>query len=133
MINEILQFGKALIDKIFPDKTKATEAKAELVKQALQGNLKELEYVYNEITAEVQSKDKWTSRAHPTFMYVIYLIILAVFPFSILYAINPIIANNVITGAKMWFDAIPTGLYQLFGVGYVGYTGFDAFKNRKKR
>ncbi len=39
--------------------------------------------------AEAQSSDKWTSRARPSFLYVMYTMILFAIPFGFLYAFRP--------------------------------------------
>ncbi len=74
------------------------------------------------IVAEAQSADPWTSRARPSFMYVIYLLLLLGVPMGVLSAFEPQVATNIAAGFKAWLDAIPTDLYALFGIGYLGYS-----------
>jgi phosphotransferase system glucose/maltose/N-acetylglucosamine-specific IIC component len=83
------------------------------------------------IIAEAQSTDPWTSRARPSFMYVIYVLILAGIPIGILAAFRPDIANNIASGLNLWLRAIPDSLYTLFGVGYLGYTGARTIEKSK--
>ena len=73
------------------------------------------------IITEASSADPWTSRARPTFMYVIYVMILCSIPMGILSAFQPTMAVAIAAGMKAWLASIPSELYTLFGVGYVGY------------
>ena len=81
--------------------------------------------------AEAKSRDPWTSRARPSFLYVIYLMILAAIPMGIVYAVNPTFAQNITTGVEAWLQAIPESLWWLFGAGYLGYTGAREFGKKK--
>ena len=72
--------------------------------------------------AEAKSKDPWTSRARPSFMYVIYIMILFAIPMGILSAFNPEMAAQVAEGMKSWLSSIPDGLWATFGIGYTGYS-----------
>lgn len=128
---ELLNIGKSLIDKITPDADKRAELKIELERVHQEGKLKPIEAKVTTIIAEAKSQDKWTSRARPSFMYVMYILILTGLPMGALYAISPGIAENVILGLKAWLEAIPDSLYTLFGVGYVGYTGARSYDKKK--
>ena len=83
------------------------------------------------ILAEAQSLDPWTSRARPSFMYVIYTLLLFGLPMGFLSAYDVGVATNVASGFKQWLGAIPSDLYALFGVGYVGYTGARTWEKAK--
>ena len=125
--------GKA-IDKIWPDKNEAERVKIELFKMQQAGELQELEKSYNAIIAEASSTDPWTSRARPSFMYVMYIMILSSLPMGLLFAFKPEVAMAVTAGVKAWLVAIPEELYALFGVGYVGYSvtrSYDKSKGAK--
>ena len=87
------------------------------------GELKEIELSLSAIVAEANSSDPWTSRARPSFLYVIYLMILMSIPMGFLFAFKPEVAQAVTTGVNAWLMAIPEPLYTLFGIGYLGYTG----------
>ena len=93
------------------------------MKLAQDGQLKEMETRLSAILAEAQSSDPWTSRARPSFMYVIYILLLASIPMGFLFAFKPEIAMAVTDGFQGWLAAIPTELYTLFGAGYLGYAG----------
>ena len=110
-----------VIDKVIPDADKRAEARIALAKVHQDGQFRQMEVQMQAIVMEAQSKDKWTSRARPAFLYVMYIFILASIPMGALYAYDPIIAANVATGVQSWLKAIPTELYTLFGAGYLGY------------
>lgn len=135
MAPALFEFGGKLIDKIFPDKIaqEAERAKAELMlmESVRAGDLEHTRIQLSAILSESQSADPWTSRARPTFMYVIYIMILMGIPMGFLSAFRPEIATAVANGMKAWLDAIPGDLYALFGVGYLGYSGFRTMEKRK--
>ena len=111
-----------LIDKIIPDPHARDAAKLELLK--LQGS-QELEAVrvqMSAIIAEAGSTDPWTSRARPSFLYVMYAIILWAIPMGLIAATQPEIAKNIAAGMNAYLGGIPEPLWTLFGTGYVGYT-----------
>ena len=122
--------GKVL-DKIIPDPAQKAQAALELQALVQSGELKELEISMSAILAEAQSADKWTSRARPGFLYVIYLMLLAALPMGVLSAFKPQIAAAVATGLQAWLAAIPDSLYALFGAGYLGYTGSRSWEKKK--
>lgn len=119
----VLGMIDGVLDKIVPDAAERDKIKAEMYRLQKDGELKELEIRMSAILAEANSTDPWTSRARPTFMYVIYVLILAAIPMGVLHAYNPDLAFNIATGFSNWLDAIPSDLVALFGVGYVGYAG----------
>ena len=111
-----------LIDKIIPDPKARDAAKLELLK--LEGT-QELEAVRTQlsaIVAEAQSPDPWTSRARPSFLYVMYALLLWAIPMGLIGAIQPEMAKGIATGMNAYLAGIPEPLYALFGTGYLGYT-----------
>jgi len=113
--------GKA-IDKIFPDPAQRDAAKLEMIKAQQDGQFKEIELQLSAIIAEAKSSDPWTSRARPSFLYVMYIMILAAIPMGVVSAFQPQIAVHIADGLKAWLSAIPDSLWAVFGVGYTGYT-----------
>jgi hypothetical protein len=111
-----------LIDKIIPDPSQREAAKLELVR--LQGNqeLETLKAQMSAIVAEAQSPDPWTSRARPSFLYVMYALILWSIPMGLIAAHRPEMASAISTGMTGYLKALPDSLYALFGTGYLGYT-----------
>lgn len=71
--------------------------------------------------AEASSQDKFTSRARPTMLYVVYILILFAVPMGFLHAIYPGTSENVITGFKLWLEAIPPRIIDLFEYVLLGY------------
>jgi len=121
-LGSVFQFGAAVIDKIFPDQESKQRAKIELAMMQQNGELKELETRMSAILAEAKSADPWTSRARPSFLYVIYLMILMAIPIGILSAFNPAMAIQIASGMQAWLASIPDALWATFGIGYTGYT-----------
>lgn len=124
-----------VFDRVIPDPEKKAAAQLEVMKLAQSGELEEVKIQLSAILAEAQSADPWTSRARPSFMYVMYIMILASIPMGVLYAFNPAMAMNIGAGLKTWLTAIPDTLYQLFGVGYLGYAAgrtIDKIKGNTK-
>jgi len=130
-LGSVFSFGSKIIDKIFPDKEAADRAKLELLRMQQEGGLKELETSMAAIIAEAQSADPWTSRARPSFLYVMYLMILAAIPMGLVHAWRPDVAAGVVAGMAGWLSGIPEELYWMFSVGYLGYTGARTFDKRK--
>lgn len=112
----------SIIDKIIPDKEARARAKLELL--ALEGSheLKAIEARLSAIVAEAQSPDPWTSRARPSFLYVMYVILLFSLPMGLVAAISPSSATAVANGINAYLNGLPEPLYALFGTGYLGYT-----------
>jgi hypothetical protein len=121
-INSIIGPVASLIDKIIPDPKARDAAKLELIK--LQGgqDMETLRTQLSAILAEAQSTDPWTSRARPSFLYVIYAMILWAIPMGLIAAIRPDAAANIATGMNAYLNGLPEPLYALFGTGYLGYT-----------
>ena len=121
-ITAVLSIGEKIIDKLWPDPVKAEQKKLELAQLNQAGNLEELRISMSAILAEAQSNDPWTSRARPSFLYVMYVMILAAIPMGILSIVKPDMAIQIATGMQAWLKAIPDALWAVFGVGYTGYT-----------
>ena len=112
----------SIIDKVIPDKAARDKAKLELLR--LEGT-QELEIVQARlaaIVAEAQSPDPWTSRARPSFLYVMYVMILFSLPMGLVAWIDPQAARDIGGGITAYLNGLPEPLYALFGTGYLGYT-----------
>jgi hypothetical protein len=112
----------SIIDKIIPDKEAQARAKLELI--ALEGTqeMRMIEAQLQAIVAEANSKDPWTSRARPSFLYVMYILLLAALPMGVLSAFSPAAAQDIASGMNAYLTGLPEPLYALFGTGYLGYT-----------
>ena len=119
----LFSLGSSLIDKLIPDPEAKAKAKLELLELEQKGELTELQTRMSAILAEANSADPWTSRARPSFMYVFYVLILASIPMGVLHALDPEMATAIADGFRAWLAAIPSEMWTLFGVGYVGYAG----------
>ncbi len=82
--------------KFIPAPREREEAKLNLLKEENQQAVEEIMTQMTAILAEAQSTDPWTSHASPAFLYVVYVMLLA---------------------------AIPESIIQLFGVVMLGYIG----------
>lgn len=131
LIGGIFDIGGKLLDKFFPNPEERARKQFELLQMQQTGELKELETRMSAILAEASSTDPWTSRARPSFLYVIYVMILMSIPMGVLSAFEPQMADAIASGMQKWLAAIPEDLYVLFGVGYVGYSGARMLEKRK--
>jgi hypothetical protein len=129
----LLDGALKLIDRLFPDPQAAADAKRKLLEQEGQQALAELQHSMAAILAEAKSADPWTSRARPSFLYVVYLFILAAIPMGVVYAFAPETADRISTGATLWLAAIPEEMWWLFGTGYLGYTGFRSIDKMRAK
>ncbi len=111
-----------LIDQIIPDPRARDQAKLELLK--LQGDQEAaaIAQQMQAIIAEAGSHDPWTSRARPSFLYMMYALILWAIPMGLISAVNPAMAEGIARGMTAYLRGIPEELYALFGTGYLGYT-----------
>jgi hypothetical protein len=121
-LTAVLNIGSKVLDKVFPDPEERERAKLEMLKLQQEGQFKEIEVQVSAILAEARSADPWTSRARPSFLYVMYCLILFAIPMGILSVFRPDIASQIAEGMKSWLSAIPAELWTVFGIGYTGYT-----------
>lgn len=128
---DLLKVGMGIIEKIIPDPNAKVVAQLELLKQEQSGALEGVKVQMSAIIAEANSSDPWTSRARPSFMYVIYIMVLMSVPMGFLAAFKPDMAAAVAVGMKAWLAAVPDSLWALFGAGYLGYTGMRGVEKIK--
>ena len=112
----------SLIDKVIPDKVAREQAKLELFRLEGSQELETIRARLAAIVAEANSADPWTSRARPSFLYVMYAMILWAVPMGILAAFDAPTARNIAVGMNAYLNGLPEPLYALFGTGYLGYT-----------
>lgn len=122
ILNNLIGPIASLIDKIIPDPKARDAAKLELLKlegtQALEATRTQL----TAIVAEANSNDPWTSRARPSFLYVMYALFLWAIPMGLIAAAQPAMAEAIGRGMTAYLRGLPEELYALFGTGYLGYT-----------
>lgn len=107
-----------IVDRVIPNKL-GSEEKARLVHEI---DVEMLRQRGSILAAEASSEDKWTSRARPSFLYVIYAVII----FN--YIILPLAA---VAGLTLPVLEIPETLWQMFGIGYLGYVGGRTWEKTK--
>ena len=112
----------ALIDKVIPDQGARDKAKLELLQLQGSQEMQLIEARLSAIVAEAKSPDPWTSRARPSFLYVMYVLILLSVPMGVVAAFDPAKASAIGAGMTDYLSALPDSLYALFGTGYLGYT-----------
>ncbi|HEY7806941.1 MAG TPA: holin family protein [Croceibacterium sp.] len=112
----------SIIDKIIPDKAERDNAKLQLLNLQGTQELQQVQTQLSAIIAEANSKDPWTSRARPSFLYVMYVMILWALPMGVLAAFRPDTAQQIAAGMNAYLNGLPQPLYALFGTGYLGYT-----------
>lgn len=119
----LVEIGAKLIDKLIPDPAAREAAKLELLKQEQAGALEEVRTRLSAILAEAQSSDPWTSRARPSFLYVVYILLLASLPMGLVAAFSPEVATRIAAGMQAWLGAIPKDVVELFQWVMLGYVG----------
>ena len=112
----------AIIDKVIPDPAQRDKAKLELLQLQGTQDLAEINLRLSAIVAEANSRDPWTSRARPSFLYVMYVLLLWALPMGLLAMFSPGRATAITTGMNAYLSGLPEPLYALFGTGYLGYT-----------
>ena len=127
----LADFGRSLINKIWPDPAQQAEAQRKLLELQQNGELETMRIQLSAILAEAQSADGYTSRARPTFLYVMYIMILLAVPTALVSVFKPEAATHFATGMGAFLNAIPDSLWALFGAGYLGYTGVRSWEKSK--
>lgn len=130
-LTSIFSIGSKVIDKLFPDPEQKAQAQLELLKLQQSGELDQVKTQLSAIIAEAQSADPWTSRARPSFLYVVYILILAAIPMGILSIFSPSDAAQFTEGFKAWLNAIPESMLALFGTVMTGYVLSRSYEKGK--
>lgn len=120
-----------LIDKIIPDPRARDAAKLELLKMQGSQEMDAIKTQMTAIVAEAQSTDPWTSRARPSFLYVMYTMILWAIPMGLIAAVRPDMARGIADGMNAYLNGIPEPMWALFGTGYLGYTAARSWGKAK--
>lgn len=118
-LDGILNIAGKVLDRVYPDPTQRAQAEVELRK----ADLAELQVSMGAILAEANSKDPWTSRARPSFLYLMYGVITLCFVGGVLGIWWPAHVAQAADNIGNLLAAIPDALWTLFGAGYLGYTG----------
>ena len=122
LLDSLISPISRIIDKVIPDPEARDRAKLELLKQESSREVDLLQARLSAIIAEAGSVDPWTSRARPSFLYVMYAMILWAVPMGLIGALSPATADAIASGMTLYLRGIPEPLYALFGTGYLGYS-----------
>ena len=111
-----------LVDSLFTSDDERAKAKVQLIKMQQEGKLKEVEQQMSLLVSDSKSKDPYTSRARPSFLYVMYFLFSFSVPVGILSIFHPAAAAQLAAGMKAWLAAIPEPLWDAFWICFTGYT-----------
>ena len=131
LIEAIVGPVSKLLDKIIPDPQARDRAKLELIRLQNDQEMAAIGRQMQAIVAEAQSADAWTSRARPSFLYVMYALVLWSIPMGLIAAADPQLAASIGNGMTAYLRGLPEELYTLFGTGYLGYTAARAWGKAK--
>jgi len=127
----IIDIGSKVLDKFIPDPAQRDAAKLELFKAKQSGAMDEMKVQLSAIISDSQSADPWTSRARPSFLYVVYILLLWAIPMGVLAMFAPDRAAAFTVGFKGWLASIPDSILQLFGVVMTGYVAGRSWEKVK--
>jgi len=127
----LLDIGGKVLDKFIPDPAQRDAAKLEFFKAQQSGEMDEMKVQLSAIISDSQSADPWTSRPRPSFLYVVYLLLLWPIPMGVLAMLAPDRAIAFTAGFKGWLAAIPDSVLQLFGVVMTGYVAGRSWEKVK--
>ena len=127
LISPLAGLATTIVDNLFETDEEKSQAQARLVKLEQQGKLQEAENELRAILAEANSPDPWTSRARPTFLYVIYIVIVLCIIGGVIGIWHPVEMQQAALNMGLLLRAVPENLWWLFGMGYLGYTGARSF------
>lgn len=131
LLDSLLGPVSRIIDKVIPDPDARDRAKLELLKLDNAREVELLRASRSTIVAEAGSPDAWTSRARPSFLYVIYVMILWALPMGVIGAFSPSTARAIGDSMTTYLSGIPEPLYALFGTGYLGYSAMRQWGKAK--
>ena len=97
-----------LLDKIIPDPEARDRAKLELLKVQGGQEMQAVQAQMAAIIAEANSRDPWTSRARPSFLYVMYALLLWSIPMGLIAAVNPGMAQGIARGMNAYLAGTKT-------------------------
>lgn len=107
----------------FVGKEMTPELQVEIQKKMMDLELATQNAQMSMIVAEANSADPWTSRARPSFLYIIYIILLMLFVGAVLGIWWPNNMDIFFANVGKAFSALPEAMWATFAAGYLGYTG----------
>ena len=129
-IGKTFNFVDRILGRFFPDPLDRDKARLLLLELQQNGELAKIAAQSNMIMAEANSKDKWTSRARPSFMYVFYAILIMLMVGSIVSIWYPAEVQTASDTFQKLFAGIPEPMWWTFTAGYLGYTGARTYEKR---
>jgi hypothetical protein len=133
LVNALIGPVTNIIDDLHVSDEEKAEMKRKAIDQIHNQKLSEIEVQMQAIMAEAQSQDPWTSRARPSFFYVMYFYLVLAPIFGLVSVINPEALNQVASGMNLFLDAIPHEMWWLFGTAFLGYTGARSLEKMKDK
>ncbi len=126
----ILPFLDSMLDIFYPDPQARSQARLEIMTQKGTHKIKTLEKQLSVIVQEASSNDPWVRRARPSFLYVMYVVILLCPIGGIVSIWFPNEVLQAAEGTARLLQAIPDALWTLFGAGYLGYTCLRSYDKK---
>jgi len=121
----------SLIDNLFTSDEERAKAKLQLLKMEQDGKLETVKQQMSLLISDSQSRDKWTSRARPSFLYVMYFLFAFSVPVGILSIFQPEAAKALADGMGAWLNHIPEELWNAFWICFTGYTAGRTYEKAK--
>jgi acetyl esterase/lipase len=106
IIEAIIGPVSQLLDTVIPDPRARARAKLELIKLQGDQEMAAIGVQMRAIVAEAQSADPWTSRARPSFLYVMYAIILWALPMGLIAAFDAKLASGIGNGMTAYLRGL---------------------------
>ncbi len=91
----------------------AAQAEKELAADLEKAYLEDAKDMRRQLKVELQSQDSYVRRARPTFNYIFYTVLIFNYIFLPIY--------QMISGVTVEPVQLPTELWTVFGVGFIGY------------
>jgi hypothetical protein len=122
-----------IVDKVIPNSTQNETLKLAIKKSIGEGEICEQLKLIDVALAQANSNDKWTSRARPGFLYVMYIFILAAIPMGFVDAIDPHFFKAVTTGMQSWLCGLPPLFWDVLKYGFISYVGGRSLEKIKRQ
>lgn len=121
-----------VIGRIWQDPAERAKAEMAFEQAERAGELEYFKARLSTIVAEANSKDPWTSRARPSFMYVFYAVVLTMGVFApALGVFAPSHMTAFYSNVAAGFQAIPEAMWTTFTIGYAGYAASRSYEKAK--
>lgn len=134
LLEPIASIAGDVLKRVLPAEKISEEDRMKIEKEfnlaLLNAEDKQLQTRMSAILAEAKSADKWTSRARPSFLYVMYFMVLFSVPYGVMYIFAPAAALDLTEGMQAWLRAVPDMLWGVFGAGYLGYAASRSYDKK---